>query len=80
MTSQPDKALQERLSTPVVDERDEAFAVDLLDKVKRDRRRGVIAAFLWAVVLAALTGLLAAGFFMGGLEAARLAFDAVFSV
>jgi hypothetical protein len=77
MTSPSDKDLRERLNTSVVAERDEAFTASLLGKVRRDRRRGVYAGFLWVAVLAALIGLLAAGFFMGGIQAARLALGAV---
>jgi len=77
MTSPPDNDLQERLGAPVVAERDQAFTVDLLGKVRRDRRRGVVLTFVWAGVLAALIGLLAAGFFMGGIQAVRLAVEAI---
>jgi hypothetical protein len=77
MTDPSDEALERRLKTPAVAERDKAFTVSLLGKVRRDRRRGVLAAFLWVAGTAALVGLLGAGFYLGLAQAVRQTLSAV---
>jgi hypothetical protein len=77
MTSPPDDTLRRQLNTPDVAERDAAFTVNLLDKVRRDRRRSVAISFAWTAILTALVGLLAAGFWLGGLQAVHRAVAAV---
>lgn len=77
MTDPSDKALERRLKAPAVAERDAAFTISLLGKVKRDRRRGVLVAFLWVAGTTALIGLLGAGFYLGLARAVGLAIGAV---
>lgn len=77
MTSPPDDSLRRQLNAPDVDERDADFTDNLLDRVRRDRRRGIILSLAWAGVLTGLVGLLAAGFLLGGAQAAFQAIAAL---
>jgi hypothetical protein len=69
MTSPSDDTLRRQLNAPDVAERDADFTDSLLDRVRRDRRRGIVLSLAWAGVLTGLVGLLAAGFSLGGAEA-----------
>jgi len=69
--------LKDQLSTPLVEERDLAFAVPLERKVRRERRRTVLATFLWQAALVALIGLMAAAAGVGLIYVARLTMAAI---
>lgn len=71
--------LRDQLSTPLVEERDPVFAVPLERKVKRERRRTVLAAFVWQATLVALIGMLAAAAGVGLIYIARLTIAAIFT-
>lgn len=77
MTRQSDKTLRDRLNTPAVAERDTAFTVSLLGKVRRVRRRGLLVNFLWIAAIAGFVGLLGAGFYLGAAEAIQRAIGAI---
>lgn len=69
--------LMDQLNTPLVEDRDLVFAVPLKLKVRRERRRMVLATFLWQATLVACIGLAAAAAGGGLIYMARLTMAAI---